>query len=542
MLSRLRVENFAVVEKVEIDFSPHLNIFTGETGAGKSILIDAISLFLNKRISSNAIRSGADKLIVEALFSAGNDEFVLRRELKKNKSFSFINGDMVPFNQLKEKAEDLLNIYGQNEHIFLLHTANHKIYLDRFAKNFQLLDELSELTHDLKKSIKILEDLNTKSEQLNERLELIDFQISEIENLKMEKDEDKTLERRLKILSSSEEILSKSRMLIQDFYQAEDSVYNRISERLKDLEYLKKIYAELVEFDKEITDIYNILPELSALLTTIGNQVEYSEEELNDIQQRLHNLDRLKSKHKTDLDGILKKYLQLKEEKELLLNVEFSIQEVEKEIKTGLEKYKGINISLRKVRKEKALQLSRLVEGELSQLEMKRATFFVNFTEVEPDLENFSEKGTDKIEFYFSSNPGQHPGKIKEVVSGGELSRLMLVLKSIVEDEGFSTYMFDEIDSGIGGKTAQFVGERLKKISLGNQVICISHLPQIASFADKHFLIQKKVRDNQTYSYTTELSHQETVQEIARLMAGRDVNEDVLAAAENLLTAVKKRS
>ena len=188
------------------------------------------------------------------------------------------------------------------------------------------------------------------------------------------------------------------------------------------------------------------------------------------------------------------------------------------------------------------MQLRSLVEEELAQLEMKKATFLVQVTEVEPGLDNFSDRGTDHIEFYFSSNPGQKTGKIKDVVSGGELSRLMLVLKSIVEDEQFSSYIFDEIDSGIGGKTAQFVGEKLKKISRSNQVICISHLPQIVAFADRHFLIQKEFKQDQTFSFTTELNDDETVQELARLMAGRDVNQDVLAAARNLLTSVRKRS
>ncbi len=542
MLSHLKVENFAVVEKVEIDFSPHLNIFTGETGAGKSILIDAISLFLNKRISENAIRAGKDKLIVEALFTRDDDEFVLRREIRKSKSVSYINGEMVPFYLLKEKAENLLNIYGQNEHIFLLQTGNHRMYLDRFSGNSKYLDQLSGATVALRELIHRLKDLKTQMEQLKGKLDLIGFQISEIDNIKMERGNDQELEQRQKILGSSEEILSRSQKLIEEWYQNENSIYNQISQSLKDLDYLKKIYPELLDYEKEMTNFYNTLPEFSAQLSTIQNGVEYNEDELNEIQNRLHKLNRLKSKYDLDLDGLLDKCQELKMERESLLGIEFSLKDTQDEMNALLNSYKDINRKVRQNRQEKAKELSRQVESELSRLEMKRAQFTVQFEEIEPDFENLSEKGTDRVEFYFSSNPGQNPGKIKDVISGGELSRLMLVLKSLVEDEAYSTYIFDEIDSGIGGKTAQFVGEKLKRISRSNQVICISHLPQIASFADKHFLIQKKVSDNQTYSFTTELSHQETVQEIARLMAGRDVNEDVLAAAENLLSAVKKRS
>jgi DNA repair protein RecN (Recombination protein N) len=542
MLSHLKVENFAVVEKAEIDFSPHLNIFTGETGAGKSILIDAISLFLNKKLSDNVIRSGTDKLIVEALFTRSDDEFVLRREIRKSKSVSYLNGEMVPFQLLKEKAENLLNIYGQNEHIFLLQTGNHRVYLDRFSGNGEYLDQLSRATIALKELIRKLNDLKSRMEQLKEKLELIEFQINEIENLRMGRGEDQTLLQRQKILGHSEEILSRSQNLVQEWYQNENSIYNQISQSLKDLAYLKNIYPELVGFEKEITNFYNTVPEFSSLLSSIQSGVEYNEEELNEIQDRLAKLNRLKSKHDLDLDGLIDKCEVLKKERESLLGIEISLNDTRDELDLLLKSYKEIHLKIRQNRRKKAGELSRLVEKELSQLEMKRAQFTVDFEEIEPDFENFSDKGTDKMEFYFSSNPGQQPGKIKDVISGGELSRLMLVLKSIVEDEAFSTYIFDEIDSGIGGKTAQFVGEKLKRISRSNQVICISHLPQIASLADRHFLIQKEFRNNQTFSFTRELSGEETVEEIARLMAGRDINENVLAAARNLLSASKTRS
>jgi len=542
MLSHLRVENFAVVEKVEMDFSPQLNIFSGETGTGKSILIDAISLFLKKRIPENSIRNGKNKLIVEALFVQGEEEFVLRREMGKNKSMSYINGELVPFILLKEKAENLLNIYGQNEHVFLLNTANHKLFLDRFSKNYKSVEKMGQVAVSLKKSLKELNELNSKEREASEKLDFINFQIVEIENLKMEAEDEEKLEQRLKILSSSEEILSRSQQLVKDLYQNEDSVYSQISEGLKDLEFLKDIYPEMASFTEEIQKLYNLLPELSASLSTIMGQVEYNENELNEIEDKLLRVDRLKTKYSLSFKGILEKLSQLQQERDLLLNLEFSIKEKQNEVDDLLNLYKDINARVREQRKEKSLELSNRIEHELSLLEMKKAQFLVDFEEIEPDINNISDKGTDKIEFYFTSNPGQKPGRLKDVASGGELSRLMLVLKSLVEDEQFSTHIFDEIDSGIGGKTAQFVGEKLKRISRSNQVICISHLPQIVSFADRHFLIQKEFRDEQTFSFTTELSYEETVQEIARLMAGSAINENVIEAAKNLLKNSKERS
>jgi DNA repair protein RecN (Recombination protein N) len=423
-----------------------------------------------------------------------------------------------------------------------LQASNHRKYLDRFSGNGEHLDQLARSAATLAELNGKLNELKTRMGQLKEKLELVEFQISEIEGLQMERGDDEVLIQRQKILGSAEEILSRSQSLIQEWHQNENSIYNKISQSLKDLEYLKSIFPELADFEKEVIRFYNILPEFSTQLNSIQGGVEYDESELNEIQERLSKLNRLKSKHDLDLDGLLDKCEELKRERDSLLGVEISLKDTRDELDAQLKTYREINTKIRQNRQRKSQELSGLVEGELAQLEMKRARFLVEYEEIEPDFENFSDRGTDKMEFYFSSNPGQQPGRIRDVISGGELSRLMLVLKSIMEDEAFSTYIFDEIDSGIGGKTAQFVGEKLKRISRSNQVICISHLPQIASLADRHFLIQKEFRDNQTFSYTRELSGQDTVEEIARLMAGRDIDDSVLAAARNLLQAAKTRS
>lgn len=541
MLSHLRVENFAVVEKVEVDFSPRLNVFTGETGAGKSILIDAISLFLKKTPGGSAIRAGKDKILVEALFTHRDEEWVLRREVGKRKSLCYINGGMVPFTTLRDEAEKLLNIYGQNEHVFLLNPANHRLFLDRFSKTGDRLEEMADVADRLRDALSRVRELRSQQAQKSDRMDLIEFQISEIDKLEMEEGDEERLEQRIKILSSSEDILLRSQQVIQDLYQGETSLYAVLADRLKDLEYLKEIYPDLADSHADVDKFYQILPDISASLSSKAEAVEYDENELNSIQERLHALSRLKTKHGETLEGLLEKRTALKEEKNSLVNMDFSIREINEEIDGLLQRYKELNQGIRDSRRKHAEELSALVMHELAQLEMKRAEFVVHCEEVEPTLENISDRGTDRLEFYFSSNPGQKPGKIKDVVSGGELSRLMLVLKSIVQDEGSSTYIFDEIDAGIGGKTAQFVGEKLKRISRAHQVICISHLPQIVSFADKHFLIDKEVRDNQTYSSTTALGEEGSIKEIARLMAGRDVDRNVLEAAKNLLAAARKR-
>lgn len=538
MLDYLRVENFAVVEKVEVGFTSGLNVMTGETGAGKSILIGAVSQFFNKKIPENAIRGDDNKLVVEAMFTQGDDELVLRRETTRKKSQAFINGQMVPFFQLKEKAENLFNIYGQNEHVFLLNPANHRLFLDDYCENQDLLNQLSLAYQRLKEARAEVDKLKKAAENAAEKLDFLAFQVAEIESLGMTHGDEAALEQRIKILSSAEEILSKAGTLIRVFHQDDNSVYNTIAENIKNLDYLKEIYPELTPINEQLKQLCDLLPDLSSTLTHLTGHVEYDEEELNKCNEKMFKLNRLKTKYKVNFEQLLQKLTDLKKERDLLANMNFSMKEKQKEAAQRFDEYKELNRRLRESRQKKAPQLGSRIEKELAKLEMKKAQFVVRIEEHEPDpadLTDLTDKGTDKIEFYFSSNPGQKPGPIKEIASGGELSRLMLVLKSISNTDVYATYIFDEIDSGIGGKTAEFVGERLRQIAERNQVICISHLPQIASFADTHFLITKEFKKGQTFSNVKELNSTERIGEIGRLMAGSVVTDDILKAARDLL-------
>ena len=545
MLDYLKVENFAVVEKVEIEFSPGLNVLTGETGTGKSIVIGAVNHFFKKKITESAIRgsAGNNKLVVEAMFSQEEEELVLRREVGRKKSQAFINGQLVPFAQLKEKAEGLFNIYGQNEHVFLLNPANHRLFLDEFCGNRELLDRLSECYSRFREAVNELEALKKTNEKAAEKIDYLHFQISEIESLEMGPGDDEALEQQVKILASAEEILSRSASLLEALYQDDKSVYSIIAEHMENLEFLGDIYPELGPLKEEMGRFYDLLPELSSTISHLTGNVEYNEDELNRCEEKLSKLNRLKSKYKVDFEGLLRKLEELKAEKELISNMNFSIRDKQKEVEKRFEAYKEVNRELRESRNKKAGQLSGVVEKELAKLEMKKARFEVRIEENEPDparLNTVTDKGTDTLEFYFSTNPGQEPGRIKDVASGGELSRLMLVLKSIIDSTEHATYIFDEIDTGIGGKTAEFVGEKLRRISQRNQVICISHLPQIASFAESHFRITKEFRKGETFSYVTELSDEERAGEIGRLMVGSDVGDDALKAARNLLEKNRK--
>lgn len=536
MLSYLKVENLAVVEKVGLDFSPQLNVLTGETGAGKSILIDAVTLLLNKKAPAGMIRGGEEKLTVEALFCNGDEETVLRREVTRGKSLAFRDGEPAPFARVQEAAEARLNIYGQRDHVFLLNAANHQSYLDQFAGNGALLEELAGSCRAVRALQARRSELLAKKQQAGERLDFLGFQLQEIDALDPKEGDEALWQERLKLLAASETILEKANALMDDLHQKDDSVYGVLARSLPAAEYLAAMFPDFAPLKEEIDRFYAALPEISAQLGALAARVEFNEGELNETADKLARLERLKAKHKLDLPGLLRRAEQMRAERDGLVNLQFDLADVEQEIAQALADYRARMERLRQARRQAAKKLSQLVVKELAQLEMAKARFEVRVEETEPDAGNVAEDGTDRVEFYFSSNPGQPPGKLKDVASGGELSRLMLVLKSISGDEPGATFIFDEIDAGIGGKTAEFVGEKLRQIAARNQVICISHLPQIARFADRHFLIRKEVRGNQTFSSAVALEREERVREIARLMAGSAINADVLKAAELLLS------
>ena len=535
MLCYLKVENLAVVEKAELAFAPGLNILTGETGAGKSILIDAIQLLIQRKTPAHVIRKGQKKLMVEAVFSRGEDETVLRRDIEAERSLTFINNRATPFTQVKDLASSFLNIYGQKDHSFLLNPANHQAFLDRYARNETLLEKLATACRDIKKKSAELAELKRKRQQIDEKIDFLHFQIAEIESLNMNKGDDTALEERHRLLSSAEEIVSRATALLGDLYQDDQSLYSRLATRMADVAFLQAMFPEFSPFKEEIERFYSLLPELSAFLSERVGKLEYSEGELNLLEEKRLKLGNLQAKYKLKLDGLLDKLEELKSERSQLLNLDVFVGDKEKEIAAGLELYRGLMTELRSARSRCGRSLSESVQKELALLEMKKARFEARVGECEPTIETVTERGCDTVEFYFSSNPGQEPAPLAEVASGGELSRLMLVLKALLSEESGSTFIFDEIDSGIGGKTAEFVGEKLRKISRSNQVICISHLPQIASFADRHFQVTKEFRANQTFSSARPLEEGERVQEIARLMAGSAINEDVLKAAESLI-------
>ncbi len=535
MLTYLKVQNLAVVEKVVLHFGEGFNVLTGETGAGKSILIDALSLLLSKRLPREGQRDPSLPVVVEALFSEGEEETVLRREVSAGRSLCYVNDEAVPFSRMQSEAVAWLNIYGQRDHLFLLEPGNHLRYLDEFCGSQLSLDELKAACDEVRLAVGELNRVRDEKKDAEDRRDLLDFQLRELEQFDLRQGEEEDLEAQVRIMASAEEIVRKASSMLADFYDGEPSVYSLLARNEAPWLSLRALFPGEEALFEDLDRFYHVLPDLASFLRRLGDTVEYDELELNRMQERLSKLAQLKKRHATTLDGLIDRLAALRQEADRLENLDFSLLEAEKTVQNKLQAYIDIHDRCRALRVEGAQRLSKAVVNELKGLAMPKGEFLVMVYRIEPSPETVSATGCDEVEFHFSSNPGQTPGPIREIASGGELSRLMLILKALAPSDGRACYVFDEIDTGVGGKTAEFVGARLKEIARSHQVLCISHLPQIAACASSHFLVEKRFEAEQTFSSVRKLDEAERIEEIGRLMAGSSSGESLLQAARILL-------
>lgn len=537
MLVYLKVQNLAVVEKVALQFDAGFNVLTGETGAGKSILIDALGLLLSKRLPREGQRDPGLPIVVEAFFTDADQETVLRREISAGRSLCFIDREAVPFARLQEEACGWLNIYGQRDHLFLLEPGNHRSYLDQFCGSELPLDELKAAFERTGLALAALKRVQNEQHGADTRRELLAFQIRELEQFGLKPGEEEDLEARVRIMASAEEIVQKTSVMLADLYDDERSVYSLMAAHESRWQSLQTLFPNEASMFEDLDRFYASLPDFAAFLRRLADTVEYDESELNAMQERLSKLAQLKKKYACSLDGLLERLEMMRQEAGRLENLDFSLQEAEKAVQAQLQIYSAVHLRCREVRQGGADRLAKAVIAELKGLAMPKGEFRVCIRPVEPDMDNLSVSGCDEVEFHFSSNPGQPPGPIREIASGGELSRLMLILKALLPSAGRICYVFDEIDTGVGGKTAEFVGARLKEIARSNQVLSISHLPQIAACASSHFLVEKRFENNQTFSSVRKLDQVERAEEIGRLMAGSNRADSVIQAARELLNS-----
>lgn len=548
MIKSLRIKNLATIEEIELRLQEGFSILTGETGAGKSIIIDGLRLVLGERGSAELIRTGKQETSIEAIFSmpqvsgsveSGHKVYMQRRISEEGSGKGYIDGVLVPMKKLKERGELLVDIYGQNDHAFLRKTENQLDYLDRYAEAIPLRSEVASSARELRRLLREKRELEAREREREQRLDFLEFQIKEIEKANLKKGEEEELLQERNILKNAEKI----RTLIDNAfglsYEKEDSIIPLMSK-------LQPVVHELSSFDKafkEVEDAINqfsiTLQEFSGFLINFKDRHDVSPQKLEKIEERLSQIERLKRKYGSSIEEILAHLERARKEFDQLSRSQEKLEELDKEIRETFKVYKAKAGALTELRAAVAHELEKKIEKEIILLGMKKARFKIEIISSSPrpeEIEKVKEKGCEEVEFLISPNPGEELRPLRKIASGGEISRVMLALKSIgKESERLKTLIFDEIDSGIGGRTAECVAQKLRDLSRKHQVICITHLPQIASYAPHHYRIEKKVIKNRTYTFAKKLSFEERVNEIARLLTGTRVTETTLRSAREML-------
>lgn len=563
MLRSLHVENIALIDKINVQFEPGLNIITGETGAGKSILIDALGSALGEKIEGESLRKGASKAIAECVFQIRDnaelnnylkqheiedfvDTIILRKEISDSlRNRAFVNDSPIPNSLLTDIGNLLVDLHGQHEHQSLLKVNYHIQYLDEFGGYDQLLTNMEENYHCYVLLVDDLRLLKDRERSLAEKRELYQFQITEIKNTNPLKGEEQELIREEKILQNSEKLFQFSNDLFNDFYNNEDSVYDRISAGLNKLNELVAIDNRFESIKADCNAARVAIEEIAKFLQSYFNNIEFNPERLEQIRLRLGQFSMLKRKYHRNIDEIIDYRERLEQELQDIENLNSHIIEKQKALEDQQRNLSQLCASLSEQRKQASNNLEKEVLARLSQLGMKNARFMVNIEWI-PDeagaakIDNTkyktNEKGIDQVEFYIAANPGEDLKPLARVASGGEISRIMLALKStLAQVDRIPVLIFDEIDLGISGRIAQAVGLALKRLSKTHQIICITHLPQIASMGDHHFVVEKILEQDSTRTRIRKLTSEQQAFEIAKLLGGESVTEIHVQAARELI-------
>lgn len=563
MLVDFRVKNFALIDELEINFTGGLNVLTGETGAGKSIIIGALDILLGARASTDLIRKGKESAYIEAAFvpqklnlinqyleeagiEADPELLILSREIKQNgNNRNRINGQLVTASMIKDVSKYLVDIHGQHEHQRLLDSSSQLHLLDEFIgqEKEELLKKIKELYQEQIKIEEELAALDIDEGEKARELDLLRYQIQEIEDAALKDNEVEELEQELRILTNLEDInalVARMYKGIQgDDYSNIEGILNQIVSFLKELDDLKDLDEELANFYKILNDIYYQLEELGFSLNNYHEKLEFDPDKLERVETRLSLITSLQRKYGQTIEEIRDYRTRMEERLEFLLSQERLLAEYLARKEKLLEEYYHYARRLSELRKKKAKDLEIIIARELADLAMNNTVFKIVFTEKGPGLD-----GIDRIEFLIAPNPGEDLKPLARIASGGELSRIMLALKTIIAHvDQVDTLIFDEVDTGVGGKVAQKMAEKLALIGKQRQVLCITHLPQIASMADKHFFIEKRQEEKHTYTTIYDLDNKERRDEIARMLGGVKLTDTTIRHAEEMLelAEAKKR-
>ncbi len=549
MLSILHIENIAVIECADIAFDPGFNILTGETGAGKSIVIDAISAILGERAYRDMIRTGAAKASVRAVFTQVpqlswfeengveyDAETVIQREIYLDgKNICRVNGSLVSVSILRKLGLQLINIHGQHDSASLFDEANHLQYLDAFSENTSALESYRIQYANVAQLRQQIAKMTMDEGEKLRRMEMLRYQIQEIEKAQLQPGEDDALEERRKILRNAEKLSDGMNTAVACLYGGEDSdgAAGLLAEAERELARLARFTDAFAQLHERVADLMYQVQDAAEEVRDARDDLSYSADELERIEERLDVIHRLRKKYGATCEDILE-YLQ--NAKNELDEIEFADDHLER-LKGKLEKAEKAAwdsaLTLRSSRKAGAKLLSEKILAELSQLDMPRVQFSCEFTELE-----LSTNGADAVAFYMSANAGEALKPLSKVASGGELARIMLAMKNVLASQDqAATLIFDEVDTGVSGRAAQKVAEKLRSVAQTKQVLCVTHLPQLAALASTHLLIAKEERDGRTYTTVTPLDIEGRKRELARIIGGASITETTLKSAEEMLNA-----
>ena len=558
MISNLTINNIAVIDKVNVELDSGFNVLTGETGAGKSIIIDSLNILKGERASKTLIRSGEGKAKVSAVISVPqnvsdfilnsfdievcDNEIMVSREITADgKNNIRINGEAVTLNALKQIGDMLINIHGQHDNTALLAKKNHIAYLNEFAKDDidNLLNEYKGVHKRYLETQQALQNIETDNFEKARREEMLKFQCDEIARAKLVSGEEEQLDVRHSFIVNIQEISNAVTGAYSNIFEGTEytsSAHDLLWDGVNILEKVEKYDADIVDIRTSLAEAGYIIDDKMRELKRLCDNLNYDSAELNQIEARLELIYNLKMKYGNSVDDILAYYEKICGELENLENSEHNVKQLQKQL-DELEKERfNLAVKITDVRKKYGQKLAQLIMKELCDLEMDKVKFEVKITPTEYNL-----NGADDVEFLICTNVGEGFKELSKIASGGELSRVMLAIKGVLlECDGVQTAVFDEIDTGVSGRTARAIGEKLIKISSRVQVICITHLPQISSLADNHFLIRKKVEDERTKTSVKLLDRGERITEVARTLGGAEITDITLKNAEELIVQGEK--
>ncbi|ERT68440.1 DNA repair protein RecN [Cetobacterium somerae] len=550
MLKELKIENLAIIEKVDLEFKNGLIVLTGETGAGKSIILSGINLLIGEKASADMVRDGEEYLLAQGVFAvneeqeaelkelgieAEDNEVIVRRHIDKNgKGKAFVNNIRVPMSSLKEIMGTLVDIVGQHSHQMLLNKSNHLRLLDRFLGDdgIAIKKQLEVIYNEYSSLERRIQDVEKNKRETLEKKEFYEFQLQEIDKVNLKDGEDEKLEEEYKKLFHAGKIKEKLSLTENILKDGEKNALNIIYNSRKNLETISKYGKEFQENLERLERVYYDLQDCVDSIRDLNDDIEADDMRLEKVISRLDAINRLKSKYGDDISTILQYREKIDEKLQLLDENSFQVKKLEKDRNEAKTKYYTLAKKLSDIRKLKAKIIEENLQDELKGLNMGDANFKIEFEE----STSMTLSGIDQVEFMISTNVGQGLKPLWKVASGGEVSRIMLAIKVIFSKvDNIPILIFDEIDTGVGGETVRKIANKLQEIGETTQVMSITHSPAIAAKATQQFYIEKKLLDNKTITQVKELDEDERVKEIARMLAGKNISEAVIEHAKELL-------